>query len=79
MWRRRGPMALALASMCLTLSALAAGCAPEPRTVHCSNDADCTELGGDFHYCAQSRCVECVTSAWCGPDRRCAAGSWVPQ
>jgi hypothetical protein len=53
-------------------------CAPDPRTVHCSNDASCKERGGDYNYCVNGRCVECVTNAACGPGRRCSVGTCKP-
>lgn len=50
-------------------------CAPAPESVRCRNDASCTALGGKFHYCHMSHCVECVTDAACGRNRSCVAGA----
>jgi hypothetical protein len=49
-------------------------CAPGPRYVTCDNDAVCHESGGNFRYCQESRCVECVTSSTCGSHRICKNG-----
>ncbi|HEY2407477.1 MAG TPA: hypothetical protein VGI10_15810 [Polyangiaceae bacterium] len=58
-----------------TLYFLAAvDCGPA-RDAHCSNDGECEALGGDFKYCLESRCVECVTSAACGAHRYCHQGA----
>lgn len=70
--RTRGSMAGALAllaALTLTLSR----CAPEAKTVHCSNDAICKDQG-DYDYCVNGRCVECVTSSGCEAGERCSAG-----
>jgi len=77
---KRGPRLFSL----LTLASLAcllslAQCTPEPRTAHCSNDADCPDGERGRAYCANSRCVECVTNAACGAHRRCAAGRCVER
>jgi hypothetical protein len=45
------------------------------RSSPCSNDRECETLGGDFHYCLNARCVECVTSAGCGSGHRCVEGA----
>lgn len=58
----------------LVVAVLCSHCAPAPETVRCRNDAVCRDLGGDFHYCYMSHCVECVTHAACGRDRSCIAG-----
>ncbi len=55
----------------------ASGCAPEPRNVSCTNDAMCEKLGEGFHYCLESRCVECVGSASCGEGQACLDGACV--
>lgn len=62
-----------LALFALTLSR----CAPEAKTVHCSNDAVCKDTG-DFNYCVNGRCVECVTSSGCEKGERCSAGACRP-
>lgn len=76
-----GSRALKLASTLalLALGTLLTQCGEGARTVACSNDSDCTDLGGDFRYCASRRCVECVTSASCGPHKRCAEGACVER
>lgn len=63
-----------LAAALVAAGALFSGCAPEPRNVPCSNDAQCAEANEDFRYCLQSRCVECVTSASCGEGNVCDDG-----
>jgi len=55
----------------------ASGCAPEPHSAACTNDAVCEQLGEGFHYCLESRCVECVGNASCGEGRVCADGACV--
>ena len=51
-------------------------CSSGPRSPACSNDHEC-EAAGDFHYCLDSRCVECVTNAGCGNGHRCVDGACV--
>lgn len=53
---------------------LAAGCAPSPRNVPCSNASDCEAAGNEFRYCVTSRCVECLDDASCGDGNRCDDG-----
>jgi len=67
-----------VASLVVATLALA-GCAPEPRNVSCSNDGQCSALGEDFRYCLESRCVACVGSASCGPNRSCVDGACRTQ
>ena len=54
--------------------ALALGCAPSPRNVPCSNDAQCEQANPAFRYCLQSRCVECVNTSACGAGKTCDDG-----
>jgi hypothetical protein len=51
-------------------------CAPA-QAPSCGNDHECESLGANFHYCLNARCVECVTSAGCGANRRCSGGACV--
>ena len=51
------------------------GCAPSPRNVPCSNDGECQKVAERFHYCLETRCVECVGSASCGEGRTCTDGA----
>ena len=50
------------------------GCAPEPRTVRCSNGGECKEHDAKYEYCLQGRCVECVARGSCGMNRICSDG-----
>ncbi|MCC6553376.1 MAG: hypothetical protein IT372_10195 [Polyangiaceae bacterium] len=63
-----------LSTAALVLGALALGCAPSPRDVPCSNDAQCEQANPAFKYCLQSRCVECVTASACGEGKTCDDG-----
>jgi hypothetical protein len=65
---------LSLASL-LAFAVLCTRCAPAAESVRCRNDASCRQLGGNFHYCHMSHCVECVTHAACGRNRSCVAGA----
>ena len=46
---------------------------------HCANDGDCQALGGDFNYCVEARCLQCVTNAACGPHHYCHKGACVER
>ena len=63
----------AAALLLLGVGAVSASCAPEPQTVSCSNDAIC-QKSARFHYCLESRCVECVGDASCGAGKACIDG-----
>ncbi len=63
-----------IASVLVAL-ALCSNCTPGAETVRCRNDAVCRDLGGNFHYCYMSHCVECVTHAACGRNHSCIAGA----
>lgn len=52
-------------------------CSSGPQSPACSNDHECEAYGGSFHYCLNSRCVECVTNAACGNGHRCVDGACV--
>jgi len=54
---------------------VATACAPEPRSALCDNDGFCEKLGEHFHYCLESRCVECVGDASCGSGHACVDGA----
>ena len=56
---------------------LIAGCAPSPKSVRCSNGGECEKVDARFHYCLQSRCVECVGDSECGTGRACSDGACV--
>jgi hypothetical protein len=58
----------------LLLSLLGPSCAPVPRNVPCENDGQCQTASEEFHYCLQSRCVECVSSSSCGDHGSCIDG-----
>jgi hypothetical protein len=51
------------------------GCAPQPRTVRCSNGGECKEHDPKFEYCLEGRCVECVARGSCGTNRTCVDGA----
>jgi len=53
-------------------------CAPA-QAPSCGNDRECESLGASFHYCLNARCVECVTSAACGANRRCEQGACISR
>jgi hypothetical protein len=53
------------------------GCAPEPQTVACSNDAQCHAADERLTYCLESRCVECVGAASCKSGEVCDNGACV--
>jgi hypothetical protein len=60
------------------LSALSSlGCAPEPQTVACSNDAQCHAADERLTYCLESRCVECVGATSCKSGEVCDNGACV--
>jgi peptidoglycan-associated lipoprotein len=66
----------------LSIVALAAivitpGCAPEPRSVACSNDAQCEDADERFQFCLESRCVECVGITSCPDGQSCDSGVCV--
>jgi hypothetical protein len=70
---RRGRPALTVPIVAVVV--LAAGsCAPSPRDVPCSNDAECESASKNFSYCLESRCVECISSIACGDGNRCDNG-----
>jgi hypothetical protein len=50
-----------------------------PRDAHCSNDGECEALGGNFKYCLEAHCVECVTNAACGAYHYCHHGACVTR
>lgn len=75
-----------LRAISLTIAALGAvvipapsvaGCAPEPRTVACSNDAQCHEADERFMYCLESHCVECEGITGCSDGEVCDSGACV--
>jgi hypothetical protein len=53
---------------------LLSGCAVRPKSVPCSNAGDCQTAGDRFHYCTESRCVECLDDTSCSPGNRCTDG-----
>jgi hypothetical protein len=55
------------------------GCAPQPRSVRCSNGGECKERDAKFEYCLEGRCVECVANGSCGMNRTCADGACVVE
>jgi hypothetical protein len=65
------PLLAALAAMA---GSAAAGCAPEPRGVDCADDSECQRPDMGLAYCINSRGVECVSSAICGPKNECVDG-----
>lgn len=68
-------MKSALRLSLFAIIAFTAGCAPSPRDVSCSNDGQCEAVGARYHYCLESRCVECLGSASCGEGRTCEDGA----
>lgn len=67
--------ALALAGA--LAAAAIAGCAPEPLTVACSNDAQCHAADERLNYCLESHCVECVGITSCAEGQLCDNGACV--
>ena len=64
-------------SFVVSLAGIALGlasCAPQARHTACANDGQCESIGGEFHYCLESRCVECVGSSSGGDKRTCVDG-----
>lgn len=60
------------------LVALAAvGCAPEPKSVPCSNDGACRSVDERLQYCLRSKCVECVGVSGCKTGQVCDNGACV--
>lgn len=59
------------------LALAAAGCAPEPKSVPCSNDGACRSMDERLNYCLSSRCVECVGAAGCQTGEVCDNGACV--
>jgi hypothetical protein len=68
-----------IAVMGLGFVVTGSGCTSGPRSANCTNDGQCADSDEGRAYCVNSRCVECVTNAACGPHKRCAAGSCVPR
>ncbi len=69
-----------IATLVLTCLLLLVGtlrCAPDAKTARCSNDSDCPDADEGRAYCVRHHCVECVTSASCGPHHRCQEGQCV--
>ncbi|WP_437603139.1 hypothetical protein [Sorangium sp. So ce590] len=66
-----------LAATAGLLAASAAGCAPEPRNMPCSSDAECRGRDDDLAYCISSTCVECLSSSICGAGNECVDGRCV--
>jgi hypothetical protein len=62
-----------LIALCLLLLATA-HCAPDPKSVPCTDDAECQQRDPKLVYCANSYCVECVTELTCDEGEICAAG-----
>lgn len=55
------------------------GCAPQPRSVRCSNGGECKERDPKFEYCLEGRCVECVARGSCGTNRICVDGVCIVE
>jgi hypothetical protein len=72
-------MVVRMVALSLVVALFGSACAPRPRSTPCSNDGQCRELGGDFEYCLESRCVQCVGSASCGAGALCQNGECVPN
>lgn len=66
-----------LALLGVLAAAAAVGCAPEPLSVACSNDAQCQAADERLNYCMESRCVECVGIASCEEGQVCDSGACV--
>lgn len=66
--------AMLAAPLLLVLAANLAGCAPEPKTVRCQNDGECTRRGDGLKYCLESKCVKCAGRADCRDGTSCIAG-----
>jgi hypothetical protein len=54
-------------------------CAPDPRTVRCSNGGECKEHHAKYEYCLQGRCVDCIARGSCGTNRICSDGICVVE
>lgn len=63
----------------LALGLLTMQCTPDPKRQACRIDSDCPDAERGRAYCAQHRCVECVTRASCGPHMACVKGACVPD
>lgn len=71
-------MAIAFIGASIFVASLsAAGCAPSPKDVSCTNDAACRKLGDKYQYCLEDHCVECVGNASCGDGQVCQSGACV--
>lgn len=55
----------------------AGACAPSPRNVPCQNDGQCETANADFKFCAEARCVECLSPSACGEGNACVDGQCV--
>lgn len=64
-------------SAVILLGLAAAGCAPEPKSVPCSNDSVCQGIDARLNYCLQSKCVECVGVSGCPAGAVCDDGACV--
>jgi hypothetical protein len=73
-WPARGVRLLWLA-----LGLLTTQCFPDAKRQACRIDADCPDAERGRAYCVQSRCVECITRASCGPHMTCVKGECVPR
>lgn len=66
-----------LSAIGVLLITSALGCAPEPKSVPCSNDGDCRSHSDRLNYCLESRCVECVGVSSCAAGKICDNGACV--
>lgn len=50
------------------------GCVPQPKSVACMTDGECTARGEGFTYCVESKCVKCLSDAMCKSGASCVDG-----
>jgi hypothetical protein len=55
----------------------AVSCAPSPKDVRCTNQADCKKVDSQYGYCAMNRCVQCLDDPGCGEGNVCTSGQCV--
>jgi hypothetical protein len=68
-------LASGLALIVMAGDVLGLGCAASPRTVPCSNHADCTAVDSSYGYCLERRCVQCISDAGCSFPGKCVDGT----
>ena len=67
------PLGFAAFTLFAALVASSVACS-SPRSLPCSNGAECTKADAKYSYCLESRCVECIGDASCGDGKLCSDG-----